>query len=293
MAKPATSATAPKVRVGPPAPSVSSPAVRTIVPAKSLVRVSDIWATLPVVRVLAVRDFKARYKQSALGPLWLLIEPLGVLGAFTVIFNGVTKVDTSGIPYVLFALVGVTVWSYFQPSLALGVRCHTANKRLINSVACPRIAFVTSTLVGSLPQLSLTLVLLLIGVVALAGAPPISALLLPLCVVWLLVLAFSLVLALSALNVRFRDVSSIVPFILQGALFLSPIGYPADQAPPTIAAFLSINPLTGLIETWRWCLLGSSADLVSVGIALGWTVLFAVGGWHLFKRLEPKFADVI
>jgi ABC-type polysaccharide/polyol phosphate export permease len=264
-----------------------------IAPAKSLVRIRDIWTTLPVVRVLAVRDFKARYKQSALGPLWLLIEPLGVLGAFTVIFNGVSKVDTHGIPYALFALVGVTVWSFFQPSLAFGVRCHTSNKRLINSVACPRIAFVTATVAGSVPQLALTLVLLLIAVVALTGVPPAGAVLLPLCIAWLVVLSYSLVLALSALNVRFRDVSSIVPFILQGALFLSPIGYPASAAPPGIATVLTLNPLTGLIETWRWCLLGSAVSILSVLIALGWTAVLAVGGWLVFKRLEPKFADVI
>jgi ABC-type polysaccharide/polyol phosphate export permease len=267
--------------------------VHTILPSRRRMRLPEVWASWRVSRVLAVRDFKVMYKQSALGPLWLLIQPLGILGAFTVVFHGVASVDTAGIPYALFALVGVTVWTFVQTAISSGTRAIIINKKLVKNVACPRLPFATASVAAAIPNLLLPLLLTLAGVFVLGRSLPLNALLLPACIAWLLFLVWSLVLLFSATNVPFRDVTSVVPFLLQGAIFLTPVAYPLSEAPSTLAALLHLNPFTGLIEFWRWSLLGSDVDTVVVGAALVETLVIAVAGWQVFTRLEPRFADVI
>jgi ABC-type polysaccharide/polyol phosphate export permease len=263
------------------------------VPAKRRVPVSDVWRTWPVVRVLAVRDYKVRYKQAALGPLWLIIQPLGILAAFTVVFDGVTQVPTGDTSYPLFALVGITVWTAVGSILTFGVRTNLLNRRLITLVWCPRVAFVTSSLVSALPNLIAPLLLTLLAIPLLGEAIPLAALALPVAVAWLLVLCWVLSLGLSAANVRFRDVNAIVPFLIQGGLLFTPVAYPLSQAPANLQEILRFNPFTGIIEFWRWSLLGLEADWQSVGIAAAMTVVIAIVSWRLFTRLEVRFADLI
>jgi ABC-type polysaccharide/polyol phosphate export permease len=274
-----------------PPPPLGEP--RVIAPAVKRLRVRELWETLPVVRVLAVRDFKARYKQSALGPLWILIQPLGILAAFTVVFDGVAEVDTHGIPYPLFALVGITVWSFAQLSLTWGSRCQVMNRMLIKRVNAPRLAFVSASMIASLPQLALMLVLTVASVLILGRDVTWRFLLLPVCLLWLFCFCWILVQMFSAMNVRYRDVSSMVPFLMQGSLLLTPVAYPTSEAPDTLQTLINLNPLTGLIEAFRWSLLGSAVDGQAIVIALGWTALLALVAWQVFARLEVRFADVI
>lgn len=253
----------------------------------------ELWQTLPVVRVLAVRDFKSRYKQSALGPLWILIQPLGILGAFVVVFDGVTEIDTRGIPYPLFALVGITVWSFAQVALTWGSRCQVMNRMLIKRVNAPRLAFVSASMIASLPQLALMLGLTIAGVFILGQDVTWRMALLPVCLLWLFCFCWVLVQMFSAANVRYRDVSSMVPFLMQGSLLLTPVAYPASEAPASIQPLMNANPLTGLIEVFRWSLLGSAVDGQAILLALAWTAVLAVVGWQVFARLEVRFADVV
>ena len=267
--------------------------IQTIEPAKRRVRLRDIPASLPVTRVVSVRDFKVRYKQAALGPLWLFIQPLGILVAFIVVFDGVAQVDTSGVPYALFALVGITVWTFASASLAYGVRAQITNREIIRYVDCPRLAFVTSTIVASLPNLAVPLLLTFASMAVLGHAPPIAILALPLCIAWVFLLLWGLALGLSAANVRFRDVNAFVPFFLQGGMFLTPIAYPLEEAPPRLADILMLNPFSGVIELWRWSMLGAELNLAAVIIAALGTAIILVLGWRLFTRLEVRFADLI
>lgn len=267
--------------------------VRHIVPAKHRVRASELWTTLPVARALALRDFKIRYKQSFLGPVWLLLQPLGILGAFTVVFAGVAKVPTQGVPYGLFALVGITVWSFVNLALSVGVRTHQTNAKLIKLVPCPRTAYVSAALVSSLPNLIIPLVLT-IAVIPVAGWRIVPQLaLLPVFVAWLFVFLWSMTNLLAALNVRIRDVGSILPFVLQGGLFLTPVGFAIDGTHGLLTLVLSLNPLSGVIEGWRWCMLGTSPNTLALFVSLVTTVLAALVGWDVFRRLEPSFADVV
>ena len=268
--------------------------VRVVVPTKRRLRLVDVWRSLAVLRVLTDRDLKARYKQSALGPIWLAIQPLGIVAAFAVAFNGVTKVDTSGVPYVLFALTGICVWSYFQMALTQGSNAIAAHATFIRRVPCPRHTLPMAGMLAALPLLASTLVFALVAVVAYGESLSWRVVLLPAVILWLVVLIWGMVGILSAVAARFRDVLGLLPFILQAGLFVTPVGYPATEGGSTVEAVLFANPLTGIIEVWRWSMLDDlSLNGVPVAIAAAWTVVLAMLGWWVFTRLEVRFADVV
>ena len=261
--------------------------VREIRPLKRRVRVRDLFAHWPLVWQLALRDYQVRFKQAALGPIWVLAQPLGILLALTVVFQEVTTVDTGGIPYAAFALPGITVWTFATTCLAMGSRTFIANKKLVTHVACPRTPFVTASVLSAAPNLLLPLGMTLVSVVALLGVPPLQIVAFPVLLVWSLTLVFA------SLNVRLRDVSNVVPFLLQGGLFLTPIGYPLASVDGWLQVLLYANPFTGIIELWRWALLGSAIDALLVAVTVVETTLALLLGWRLFARLEVKFADII
>src|SRR3954470_20666922 len=239
--------------------------LRVMVPTHRRVRVSEMWTSLPVTRQVAARDIKIKYKQAALGPLWLVLAPLGLLAAVTIAFYGVTKVDTNGVPYLLFALVGLCVWIYIQLTLMTAPQALVQNYVLVRRSACPRIALVNATLISNTPPLAVTLAVTLIGI-AIDGRLPVQALLLPFLVAWLVALAWGLVVLLAALAARFRDIVAIVPLIVQAGIFVTPVGYPLAGAPANIKILVSLNPATGLIEAWRWALLDMSPNMAAMGI---------------------------
>jgi ABC-2 type transport system permease protein/lipopolysaccharide transport system permease protein len=252
----------------------------------------DLWGSRRVARMIGQRDMKVKYKQAALGPLWLLIGPLGMLVAITIAFSGVTKVDTGDVPYVLFALVGLVVWNYLQVSLLVGAQAIAGNNTLVRRSSMPRVALVTGSLLGNLPPLIVTLGATLVLAVILVGLP-IQALLIPVLIAWLLLLVGGLAMLMAAITTRFRDVLSVMPLIVQAGLFVTPVGYPIDGAPHNINLLLSLNPASGLIEAWRWAIVDISPDLTIIGIGLAWTVVLVSFGWYVFSRLEVTFADVV
>lgn len=272
--------------------SAAVPVVRDIVPSTSRLRLRDVFASLPIATVFAMRDFQARYKQSVLGPVWLIIQPLTMITGFTVIFGSVAKVDTNGVPYVLFSTIGIAVWLTFQMAVLYGTRCIVANKAVVKTLPVPRLTFINATLLGSIPQFTF-MVLLAIASVLVAWSPGIEMLMLPVCIAWLLAFCFVVVLPLCAWHARYRDIGATVPFLFQAGLFLSPVAYPLEQAPGTLAKILALNPISGIIEVWRWSLLGTAPDQLAVIAAIGWTAVLGVFGWRTFSRAEVRFADVI
>jgi lipopolysaccharide transport system permease protein len=268
------------------------PALRVMRPVRRRLRVRDLWTSRRVAWMIGQRDVKVKYKQAALGPLWLLIAPLGMLVAITIAFSGVTKVDTGGVPYVLFALVGLVVWNYLQVSVLIGAQSVAAAYTLVKRSAMPRIALVTGSLIGNLPPLAVTLGATLVVTLIVRGLP-VQALLTPVLLLWLVLMVGSLSMLIAAITVRFRDVLSVMPLIVQAGLFVTPVGYPIDGAPHNIKLLLSLNPASGLIDVWRWTLLDIRPDMTVVAIGLAWTSVLALAGWYVFTRLEVTFADVI
>jgi ABC-type polysaccharide/polyol phosphate export permease len=274
-------------------PAAAPPAsTRVLAPAKTRVRLADLRSYGPLVRALASRDLKARYKQSALGPAWVVFQPLALLAAFTVGFRSVAHVHTDGVPYVLFALAGLAVWTYFQAVTMVATGSIVNNYALVRWTSCPRLALPLATVVSSLPSFVIPGLAAVIAAGA-AGYLWIGWLLVPLMCVWLALLVGVCAILLSAITVRARDVLSVVPFMLQVLLFLSPVAYATSTLSPALRALIAINPLTGLIEAWRWSLLGIHASLTAVIVSLVLTGVGAAAGWRLFARLEVRMADEI
>jgi lipopolysaccharide transport system permease protein len=267
------------------------PRMRVTVPARRRVRLREVWTSLPVAWMLGKRDMKAKYKQSALGPLWLVLQPLGMLLAITIAFSKVTSVNTGNVPYVVFALVGLAVWTYIQMTVSVAPMTLPSNQLVVRRSPCPRLALVTGTLIAVLPPLAVVLTAS-VAAAAISSGLPIQALVMPLMVAWLLLLMWGFTLLVAALGGRFRDAISFTPLIVQAGIFLTPVGYPLDAA-GSFAKVLAFNPASGLIEGWRWSLLGIAPDGFAIGIALAETVGAVLVGWYVFGRMEPRFADYV
>ncbi|CAN5216401.1 N/A [soil metagenome] len=271
----------------------AAPELRINKPVRSRVLLSEMWTTLRVAKMIAIRDIKSKYKQAALGPLWLLIAPLGMLFAITIAFSGVTDVQTGDIPYLPFALVGLTVWTFIQLSATLGSQAIVTNSSLVRRSPMPRIALITGSLLGNLPPVIVMFSLMLLATAFTRGFA-LQILLLPLLILWLFVFAVGLAMLLGALTVRFRDTASALPLIISAGIFVSPVGYPLAGAPSNIHALLTINPVSGLIEAWRWAILDMpDPQWLVIGVAAAWTVLIVGFGWRVFARMEVKFADFV
>jgi homopolymeric O-antigen transport system permease protein len=266
--------------------------VITIRPAKRRVRISELWRTLDVAWVIAARDLKLLYKQSVLGPAWLVVQPLGVLTGLIVAFHGVTTVNTDPIPYLLFALVSVSAWTFIQNTINKGTLVYTVNSFLVRRVAFPRSSLFSAVILAGLLPFAVIFVPALMAVAVDRGLP-LQVLLLPIVMGWLTLLVLGIMFIFGSLVVRFRDIGSLVPFWLQVGVFVTPVGYPLTSAPQHLRTLLALNPLTGILEVWRWCIFGTGVELLPLVIGLVGTAVLFVGGWWVFTRLEVRFADFI
>lgn len=272
---------------------LQDPEVRIIKPAKRRIGIGDVFLDAAVIRVLAARDFKIKYKQSLLGPLWLFFQPLALLGAFLVAFRGIADVQSAGVPYTVFALVGLSAWAFFQAAMTIGTASIISNFHLIRFTPCPRLAFPVAAMIASLPAFAVTATGAVIAAAVTGNLSP-RVVLMPFGLVWLFLLTAGIVAISSALAVRFRDILSALPFLLQVGLFLAPIGYPLADLGDTVRALVSLNPLTGVIEGWRWMMLsGYQPSFESIAVSLVLTVFLAGFGWYVFSRLEATMADDI
>jgi lipopolysaccharide transport system permease protein len=267
--------------------------VRVIKPAKRRVRFADLWRTWPVARILAIRDLKVKYKQSLLGPAWLIFQPLGILAGLLFVFKGVTNVDTGDVPYVVFALVGLTAWNLFQQTIANGNQVMIMNTNLVKRVAFPRIAFFSSTLLSNMVPPAAIFVATWVAMLVTGFGPPTQVLLLPLFILWLVAFTMGVLLGTASATARYRDIAALIPFWAQAGLFRTPVGYQVESAPSTIRTLLSLNPLTGIFESWRWSMLGTPVETLPIITAIAGTVLFAGAGWWIFGRMEVRFADYL
>jgi lipopolysaccharide transport system permease protein len=269
------------------------PIERVIAPAKRRLRLRDLLRERAVIGVLAGRDFKVKYKQSMLGPLWLVFQPLALLAAFFVAFRGIGDVQTSGVPYALFALSGLAIWAFFQAAMTIGAVALISNYHLIRFTPCPRPAFPIAGMIASLPSFAVTAAGTL-TMAAVTGHLSVKVLLAPIVVVWLFVLTAGVVLLAAAITVRYRDLQSALPFLLQVGVFLAPVGYAVGQLSEVVRGVVYLNPLTGVIEAWRWMVLsGYHSSIEPIAISLVMSAALVSFGWWFFTRLETTMADDI
>jgi ABC-type polysaccharide/polyol phosphate export permease len=270
---------------------LTEPSVRVAVPKRRRIRLSDLWTSRHVGWMLGLRDIKAKYKQSALGPLWLVLQPLGMLAAVSVAFSKVTSVNTGSVPYITFALVGLAVWTYVQMAITVAPQVLQSNYQVVRRSPCPRLAFVTGTMISVLPPLGVVFVASVVAA-AVSGTLSPQALAMPILVSWLLLMTFGFTLLVTALGGRFRDAVAMAPLVVQAGIFLTPVGYPLSAA-GSFSKVLAFNPASGIIESWRWSLLGSSPDMFAITVGLVETVVMIVAGWYVFGRMETRFADYV
>lgn len=260
----------------------------------------ELWRYRELLGFLTLRDIKLRYKQTALGVAWAVLQPLFTMAVFTVFFGKLGKLPSDGKPYALFVLAALIPWQLFAYALTQSSNSLVAEQRLITKVYFPRlivpVASVLSGLVDFLVAFALMLIMMAIG--PLLGwervAPTWAALTLPAFVLFAVLTALALGLWLSALNAQYRDIRYTIPFLTQFWMFLTPIAYPASLVPPKYRILYGMNPMTGVVEGFRWALLGTDApDWGMMAVSAGVVVSLLAGGMLYFRRMEKTFADVV
>ena len=220
--------------------------LRESTPDSRRMSVRDVATSWGVARIFAARDIKVKYKQSLLGPVWLLLQPMGMLAAITIAFSGVTNVDTRGVPYLLFGLVGITVWNFISMTISVAPTAYASNAALVKRSTAPRPAFITAMVASNLPLLGIIMSVTLVATV-IGNGLPLQVLLLPVFVVWLLAFTWSLVLFIAPLAARFRDAIALVPLIVQAGIFISPVGYDVSSAPKNIQTLVARTRFTDIV----------------------------------------------
>jgi lipopolysaccharide transport system permease protein len=241
-----------------------------------------------------MRELKLRYKQAALGVAWAILQPLFTVLVFTVIFGIFARFPSGGMPYSVFALTGVLPWTYFAEAVRRSATGLVTNSELVRKVYFPRLVIPLAAVSSPLADFGFGLALLM-AVMAWHGvAPTWSLLTLPFWMLATLALALALGLWLGPLNVRYRDIMHTLPFVTQVWMFATPIAYPLSMIPHKWRALYSLNPMVGIIEGFRWSLVGTARpDMGAVAIALMLITVALVAGLIYFRRMERSFADVI
>jgi ABC-type polysaccharide/polyol phosphate export permease len=253
----------------------------------------EVWRARELVRTLAERDFRVRYKQAVLGVAWAVLTPLALMVVFTVFFQRVARVDTGGAPYALFAYLGLLPWTFFSTSVSQGGQTLVLNNQLVGKVYCPREVFpLASVAVAGLDSAIAVLVLGVLFVVTGFG-PAATAVWVPVLLVVQVAFTFGVTLVTSAVLVFFRDLRHALPVILQLGLFATPVAYGMDVVPASLqVVYSALNPLAPVIDGYRRTILLGQApnwELLVPGAVVSAAVLAL--GYVVFKRLEPGFAD--
>ncbi len=258
----------------------------------------DLWRYRELFYVLAWRDISVRYKQTTIGVLWALIQPLATILIGSFIFGKVAALPSDGVPYMLLVAVGQLPWQFFSNALTSSSQSLVSNSNLISKVYFPRLIVPASAVVTTLVDF-LVAFLLTVGIMAYYHfVPPVQILLLPLFIVMAFLTALGPGLIITALNVKYRDFRYIIPFIVQFGIYISPVFYTSsliDKYGVGHRLLFSLNPVVGVIDGFRWAILGGKSELYLPGflLSLATTALLLVIGIRYFRSTERTFADVI
>lgn len=260
---------------------------------RRLIDLSELWRYREVVFFLAWRDFKVKYRQTYLGVLWAMLQPLVAMSVFSVFFGRLVGISSNGAPYPLFVLCGLVPWNFFSRAVGSMTGSLVSNQELVKRVYFPRLIIPISAMAACLTDMIVGFALLFAALLAFGSWPAPQVLFLPLFVLVMAASATGLGVALSAINVRFRDVGYLVPFSLQIVLFMTPVVYPGNLVPPFWRPLYSLNPMVGVVEAVRWSLLGTPADWVMISISTLSSLALLVAGLAIFSKSERAFPDLI
>ena len=271
--------------------------VVVIQPVKGLVGLNlrDLWIYRELVFFLTWRDLKVRYKQSVLGVLWAIINPLVTTVIFAVIFGNLAKLPSDGVPYPIFSYAATLPWSFFAAALTVSARSMLTSGSMVSKIYFPRIIVPLSSVFANLVDF-------LVGAVIMVGflffyhiTPSLNMLWLPVFLLLALITALGVGLWFSALLVMYRDINYVLPFLTTVWMYISPVVYASSTIPEKWRVIYSLNPMTGVIEGFRWALLGTQQSIspLMIAISAGISLLIFITGLFFFRRMERVFADMI
>ena len=254
----------------------------------------ELWKFRELFYFLIWRDLKVRYKQTVLGAAWAVIQPFFTMVVFSIFFGRLAGVPSDGLPYPLFAFAGLVPWTFFANALSQSSNSLVGSQHLITKVYFPRLVIPVSAVLSGALDFVIAFAVLLGMMIYYGAVPGVASLVIPFFFLLALVTALGAGLWLSALNVEFRDVRYIVPFLTQFWLFATPVAYPSSMLPEPWRTLYGVNPMVGVVEGFRWALLGRPESLGPIlAVSTGAALFLLVTGALYFRRMERTFADVV
>ncbi len=256
----------------------------------------DLWRYRELFQVLAWRDVSVRYKQTVIGVAWAVIRPLLTMIVFTVIFGNIAKLPSEGsAPYALMVFAGMLPWTFFSTAMADASNSLVSNSNLISKVYFPRLIVPAATIVVALIDLLISFSILVLMLVWFQFLPGWQVLMLPVFILLACLASLGPSLWITSLNVKYRDFRYIIPFIVQFGLYISPVGFSSSVIPEKWRLVYSLNPIVGIIDGFRWCVLGAESTIYWPGLAasMATTVFFLWFGVRQFRKMERSFADLV
>jgi lipopolysaccharide transport system permease protein len=254
----------------------------------------ELWDYRELLYFLTWRDVKVRYKQTALGAAWAIIQPLFMMLVFSLFFGRLAKIPSDGIPYPIFTFCALLPWQLFAHALTESSNSLVANERLITKVYFPRLVVPIAAVLGGLVDFAVAFAILLVMMLYYGIVPTWAIVTLPGFILLAVMTALGVGLWLSALNVKYRDVRYTINFLIQFWLFATPVAYPSSLVPEKWRALYGLNPMAGVVEGFRWALLGKQqAPGAMLWVSVAVVILILIGGLFYFRRMEQEFADVV
>lgn len=255
----------------------------------------DIWKYRGLFYFLSWRDVLVRYKQTVIGLAWSILRPLMTMIVFTVVFGKIAALPAGGVPYILLVSAGMLPWQFFANAFSEASNSLISNSNMLSKVYFPRIIIPSSAIIVSLVDFLISFIILIGIMIWYQFVPTASILFLPLFILQAIIVSAGSGCLIAALNVKYRDFRYIVPFIVQFGLYISPVGFSSSVIPAKYQLLFSLNPMTGVIDGFRWSLLGGQSVFTNSGyfISLAVSVLIFLTGIWYFRKMEKDFADII
>ena len=253
----------------------------------------DLWAFRELLYFLTWRDVKVRYKQTELGVIWAIVQPLSTMLIFTLFFGRLAGVPSDNVPYPLFALAGLLAWTFFANAITSSGNSLVGSAHLITKVYFPRMIIPGAAVAAGLVDFGIAFVVLVLMMIYYGVAITWNMLMFPLLLLLMTLLALGVGMWMSALNVKYRDVRFALPFMVQLWMYISPVIYPTSFLPEKLRWLLSLNPMTGIIEGFRSSLFGHPFNWIALGLSAVITFVLLIYSSYVFRRMEKSFADIV
>jgi len=253
----------------------------------------ELWAYRELLSTFVMRDIKVRYKQTVLGAAWAIIQPLFMMVVFSLFFGRLAKIPSEGIPYPIFSYAALLPWTLFAEGVSRSTNSMVSNANIMTKVYFPRLIMPVSGVISPLIDFAIAFVVLLGMMLYFGFVPTINVIWLPAFILLALMTSLGVGLWLSALNVKYRDFQYTVPFLIQLWLFASPVVYPSSLLPQPYRLIYGLNPMAGVIEGFRWALLGTTPPSSMIAVSVMIVLVILISGAFYFKRMEKTFADVV